>query len=174
VGNAGPLYSLAGGGYSTNIVGRGNWMDVSQDPSTGLITFGVPHLQRTPWYMQTDFDLQQDYKVGESKTVSFSATLQNLFNQQSVTAVTQTVDSGFSQNYIAPNGLTTGAGTPFYDAIFHPYNFAALANSAYTSTQPGCAATHAGCGPLTVSSGYGQPNRYQTGRTIRLQVKFTF
>jgi hypothetical protein len=174
VGNAGPLYSLAGGGYSTNIVGRGNWMDVSQDPSTGLITFGVPHLQRTPWYTQTDFDLQQDYKVGESKTLSFSATLQNLFNQQSVTAVTQTVDSGFSQNYIAPNGLTTGAGTPFYDAIFHPYNFAALANSAYTSTQPGCAATHTGCGPLTVSSGYGLPNRYQIGRTIRLQVKFSF
>jgi hypothetical protein len=171
VGNAGPLYSLAGGGYSTNIVGRGNWVDVTQDPSSGLITFGPPHLQRTPWYMQTDFNFQQNYKVAESKTLSFSATMQNLFNQRSVTAVNESIDSGFNFNYIGPNGLNLGAGTPFYDATFHPYNYAALANAAYTNT--GCAALH-GCGPLTVSSGYGLPNRYQIGRTIRLQVKFTF
>ena len=172
VGNAGPLYALAGGGYSTNIVGRGNWTNVSQDSATGLITFGSPHLQRTPWYIQTDFNLQHSYKVAESKTLSFSATLQNLFNQQSVTAVNESIDSGFNFNYIAPNGLNTGAGTPFYQSIFQPYNYAALANAAYTN--PNCSATHTGCGPLTVSSGYGQPNRYQIGRTIRLQAKFTF
>jgi hypothetical protein len=172
VGNAGPLFALAGGGYSTNIVGRGNWMDVSQDPSTGSITFGSPHLQRTPWYMQTDFNLQENYKVAESKTIAFSATLQNLFNQQSVTAVNESIDSGFNFNYIAPNGLNAANGTPFYQSIFQPYDYAALANAAYTNKN--CSATHTGCGPLTVSSGYGQPNRYQTGRTIRLQVKFTF
>jgi hypothetical protein len=172
VGNAGPLYALAGGGYSTNIIGRGNWMDVSQDPSTGAITFGTPHLQRTPWYIQTDFNLQQNYKVSESKMISFSATLQNLFNQQSVTAVNESIDSGFNYNYIAPNGLNSSAGTPFYQSIFQPYNYAALANAAYTN--PNCSATHTGCGPLTVSSGYGLPNRYQVGRTIRLQVKFSF
>ena len=171
VGNAGPLYLLAGGGYSTNIVGRGNWVDVSQDPTTGVITFGPPHLQRTPWYVQTDFNVLQNYKVSESKVVSFSATIQNLFNQRSVTAVNETIDSGFNFNYIGPNGLNTSAGTPFYDAIFHPYNYAALANSAFTNT--GCAAG-AGCGPLTVSSGHGLPNRYQLGRAIRLQVRFTF
>ena len=171
VGNAGPLYSLAGGGYSTNIVGRGNWVDVSQDPTTGEITFGPPHLQRTPWYVQTDFNVQQNYRVSESKTVSFSATMANLFNERSVTAVNESIDSGFNFNYIGPNGLNTGAGTPFYDAIFHPYNYQALANAAYTNSS--CAAGK-GCGPLTVSSGYGLPNRYQIGRTIRLQVKFTF
>jgi carboxypeptidase family protein len=171
VGNWGIQYLLAGGGYSTHIVGRGNWIDVTQDPATGAITFGTPHIQRTPWYMQTDFNLQQNYKVAESKTISFSATLQNLFNQRSVTAVSETIDSGFNFNYIAPNGLTTGAGTPFYDATFHPYNYAALANAAFTNS--GCAAKKS-CGPLTVNSGYGLPDRYQGGRAIRLQVKFTF
>jgi len=166
VGNAGPLYALAGGGYSTNIIGRGNWMDVAQDPTTGLITFGSPHLQRTPWYMQTDFNFQQNYKLGESKAISFSATLQNLFNQQSVTAVNESIDSGYNYNYIAPNGLNTGNGTPFYQSIFQPYDYQALANAATLTNKTG--------GPLTVSSGYGQPNRYQIGRTIRLQVKFTF
>jgi hypothetical protein len=121
--------------------------------------------------MQTDFNVQQNYKVSESKLVSFSATMQNLFNQRSVTAVNETIDSGFNFNYIGPNGLNSSAGTPFYDAIFHPYNYAALANAAFTNT--GCAAG-AGCGPLTVSSGHGLPNRYQLGRAIRLQVRFTF
>jgi carboxypeptidase family protein len=171
VGNAGPLYSLAGGGYSTNIVGRGNWVDVSQDPTTGQITFGPPHLQRTPWYIQTDFNVQQNYRVSESKTISFSATMANLFNERSVTAVNESIDSGFNFNYIGPNGLNTGAGTPFYSAIFQPYNYQALANNAYTNSS--CAAGK-GCGPLTVSAGYGMPNRYQIGRTIRLQAKFTF
>jgi hypothetical protein len=171
VGNAGPLYSLAGGGYSTNIVGRGNWVDVSQDPTTGQITFGPPHLQRTPWYVQTDFNVQQNYRLSESKTISFSATMSNLLNERSVTAVNESIDSGFNFNYIGPNGLNTGAGTPFYSAIFQPYNYQALANNAYTNSS--CAAGK-GCGPLTVSSGYGMPNRYQIGRTIRLQAKFTF
>jgi|HubBroStandDraft_6_1064221.scaffolds.fasta_scaffold01077_3 hypothetical protein len=171
VGSAFPLFLLAGGGYSTNIVGRGNWVDVTQDPTTGAISFGPPHLQRTPWFVQTDFNFQQNYKVSESKTLSFSATMQNLFNERSVTAVNETIDSGFNFNFIGPNGLSLAAGTPFYQSIFQPYNYAALANAAYSNS--GCSAGH-GCGPLTVSSGYGLPNRYQLGRTIRLQVKFTF
>lgn len=172
VGNAGPLYLLDGGGYSTDVVGRGQWVNVAQNPETGLITFGAPYLKRTPWYIQTDFNFQQNYKVSESKMLSFSATMQNLFNQRAVTAVNESIDSGFNFNYIAPNGFNSGAGTPFYQATFQPYNFAALANAAYTS--PLCSPTHTGCGPLTVGSGYGLPNRYQIGRTIRLQVKFSF
>jgi hypothetical protein len=110
--------------------------------------------------------------VAESKTVSFSATFANLFNQKTMTARVQTIDSGFTgSNYIALNGLPLSAGTPFYQASFQPYNYAALANAAYSNTS--CAAGH-NCGPLTVTSGYGLPDRYQTGRTIRLQVKFTF
>jgi hypothetical protein len=152
-------------------VGRGNWVDVSQDPTTGLIAFGPPHLQRTPWYLQTDFNFQQNYRVSEAKTLSFSATVQNLFNQQSVTAVNEAIDSGFANNFITPTGQNSFSGTPFYQSIFRPYNYAALANAAYTNSS--CAAGKS-CGPLTVSSGYGLPNRYQIGRTIRLAVRFTF
>ena len=169
-------FLLSGGGWSTNIVDRGKFVDVSQDPTTGAITFGPPHLQRTPWYTQTDFNVQQTYKIAESKTISFSATFTNLLNQKSMTAVVQTIDSGFAGgNFIAPSGLPLAAGTPFYDATFHPYNYAALANAAFSNTTGGggCPAKNS-CGPLTVSSGYGQPDRYQVGRAIRLQVKFTF
>jgi len=175
VGGAGPLYALAGGGYSVNVVGRGNWVNVNQDPNSGLITIGAPYLKRTPWYLQTDFNLQHNYKLSETKVLSFSATLQNLFNQRSVTAVNESIDSGFNFNYIAPNGLALGNGTPFYQATFQPYNIAALANAAPTNINCPSNSNPTGvCGPLTVSSGYGSPNRYQIGRTIRLTVKFSF
>ena len=125
---------------------------------------------RTPWYIQTDFNFQQSYKVSESKTLSFQATIQNLFNQRSVTSVEENVTSGFSYNYIAPGGLNAGKGTPFYEAAFQPYNISQLLNAAPTNTILG----GTGPGPVTVNSGYGLPNRYQLGRTIRLGVKFTF
>ena len=172
VGASAAFYALAGGAYSVNVVGRGNWVDVTQDPTTGAITFGSPHLQRTPWYTQTDFNLQQNYKLAESKTISFAATFQNLFNQRSVTAVNETIDSGFNFNYITPQGFRLAQGTPFYQASFQPYDISALSNLARTNSSCG-PGTHF-CGPLTVSSGYGLPNRYQVGRTIRLQVRFTF
>ena len=61
---------------------------------------------------------------------------------------------------------TTSDGTPFYAASFHPYSISSLLNAASVTNSTG--------GPVTVNSGYGLPNRYQLGRTIRLGVKFTF
>jgi Carboxypeptidase regulatory-like domain/TonB dependent receptor len=165
-----------GGGFPVDIVDRGKWINVSQDPTTGVITTSAPFTKRTPWYNQTDFNLQQNYKVGETKVLSFTATFTNLLNERSVTSVEGNIDSGYATaNYIAPGGFTTGDGTPFYAATFHPYNYTALMNSAPTSnTCPTKADPTSVCGPLTVSSGYGLPNRYQLGRTIRLGLRFTF
>jgi hypothetical protein len=175
VGISNAFYGLNGGGYSVYVAGKGQWVPVSQDPTTGLITTGQPYLKRTPWYLQTDFNFQQNYKVTESKLLSFSATLQNLFNERSVTAVNESIDSGFNFNFIAPGGYTLGNGPSFYQASFQPYNFSALSNAALSNVNCPSRSNPTGlCGPLTISSGYGQPNRYQIGRTIRLQVKFTF
>ena len=74
------------------------------------------------------------------------------------------------RNFIAPGGLTLGKGIPFYIAAFHPYDFAAALNSSQSNTVQGPTVP----GPVTVNSGYGQPNRYQAGRAIRLGVRFTF
>ena len=185
LGNAFPS-GLTGGAFPVYVADRGKFLPISQDPTTGLITVGNPITQRTPWYIQTDFNFQQSYKVSESKTLSFQATIQNLFNQRSVTSVEENVTSGFNYNYAAPFpqtgsvcgggqsvlppssslACTTGDGTPFYASSFHPYNISQLLNAATVTNSTG--------GPVTVNSGYGLPNRYQLGRTIRLGVKFTF
>lgn len=167
---------LTGGGFPVDIVNRGKWINVAQDPTTGLITTGAPYTKRTPWFNQTDFNFKQNWRVTESKTLSFSATIQNLLNNHSVTQYEGNIDSGYaSANYITPGGFITSAGVPFYSATFHPYNYTALANSAGSSINCPTTSNPTGvCGPLTVSSAYGQPNRWQLGRNIRLGVFFTF
>lgn len=156
-------YGFPGGfpNYPYNI---DKWIGVSQNATTGLITVGNPRLQRTPWYNQTDFNVSQSFKFGESMAVNFSATLTNLLNQRSVTAVGEQIDSNTSQNFIGPGGHWLIEGTPFYAASFHKYDTTALMNAAFSN----------GGSPLTVNSQYGFPNRYQAGRGIKLGLRFTF
>jgi hypothetical protein len=169
VGNAFP------GAFPVDVVDRGQWVNVTQDPTSGLITTSSAYTRRTPWYTQTDFNFTQNYKISEVKVLGFSATFTNLLNQRAVTNEVGAIDdTQLNFNYVAPGscppggGCTTGSGTAFYSAAEHPYNFAALMNTAPTNTL-GTAG-----GPLTVNSGYGQPNRYQVSRSIRLGVKFSF
>ena len=155
------------GGFPVDVVGRGKWANISQDPTTGLITVGNPYINRTPWFNQTDFNVQQNFKIGESKVLSFSGTLTNLLNQRAVTSVVEQIDSNTSQNYIAPGGHTLFDGTDFYSAAFHAYPLAPALNASPSNAV-------SGNGPITINSGYGQPNRYQQGRTIRIILRFTF
>jgi hypothetical protein len=156
------------GGFPVDVVGRGKWADVTQDPSTGAITIGNPYTKRTPWFTQTDFNVTQNFKISERLGLSFSGILTNLFNQRSITSVVEQVDTNISQSYIAPGGHTLFDGTAFYQAAFHSYPLGPLLNNS-----PSNAVLPNG-GPITVNSGYGQPNRYQQGRTIRIAAKLTF
>jgi hypothetical protein len=150
------------GGWPVDVVNRGKWVDLAQDPTTGEITVGSPRTFRTPWYMQSDFNLQQNYKLSETKVISFSATFQNLFNQHSVTAYNAQVDSGAAQQFLVPGGTFIANGVDFYAAAMAPFNLSQNLNNSSTG------------GPLALSSQYGQPLYYQNSRTIRLQLKFTF
>ncbi len=154
-------------GFPTDVVDRGKWVSLTQDPTTGAIAVGPTTTYRTPWYTQTDFNFTQNYKLREQKIISFSATLANLLNQRSVVAYNQQMDSAYAQNFIAPNGQNLFAGQAFYAAAERPYNIAALMNAAPTNIVNKN-------GPITVNSNYGQPYLYQVARTIRLGVKFTF
>ncbi len=152
------------GAWPVDIVNRGKWVDVTEDPATGAVTVGAPRTFRTPWYTQTDFNLQQNYKISEQKAISFSATFANLLGQRAVTAYGQQVDSNDTQSYITP-GATFIASTGFYANAERPYNVQTLLNQANFGG--------AGFGN-TISSLYGKPYLFQAPRTIRLGVKFTF
>jgi hypothetical protein len=165
------------GAFPVDVGGRGKWINLAQDPTTGLITVGNPVLKRTPWYNQTDFNLQQNYRLSEKKSLSFSATFQNLLNERSVTSVQEQMDSTYNYNYIGlgtPNAnLRLTNGTPFYEAAFQPYDIASYMNAARSNRGTPVDGVYT-YNPLTVNGGYGQPNRWQAGRNIRLGVRFTF
>jgi Carboxypeptidase regulatory-like domain/TonB dependent receptor len=168
------------GAWAVQAWGRGKWVDVTQDPTTGFITVGSPRTFRTPWYTQTDFSLQQIYKIGEEKALSFSANFTNLLNQHAVTAYNQDITSlAVTNQYItlnSPDGPGTcsfnspsnsqcyiGDGNLFYAAAERPYN---VQNQLNNFKARGVSAA--------LNSSYKTPVYYQLSRTIRLGVKFTF
>jgi hypothetical protein len=151
--------------FPVDVVDRGKWVDVTQDPSTGAVTVGPARTFRNPWYIQSDFNFQQAYKLSESKNVSFSVTFTNLFNQHSVTAVNEDINTLYTgtQQFVTPAGQNIGAGVPFYTAAMQPYSIASALN-----------VQNSNGAPITINSQYGKPLFYQLPRTIRLGVKFTF
>jgi hypothetical protein len=166
-------YSFSGsgsGGWDVYPLNRGEWVNVAQDPNTGAITVGNPYVRRAPWYIQSDLNLEQNYKVGEGKTLSFSATFVNALNQHSVTAYNEQIDTGSFQSFVSPGGNFIINGVAWYASAMAPWGTgspaAILSQNLNNSPVLG--------GPVQVSSQYGQPMYYQLSRNIRLGVKFTF
>ena len=157
-------YSYAGQPvFETDIVNRGKWIDVAQDPTTGAITTSAPYVKRTPWYTTTDFNLKQTVKLGEAKSLSFDATFTNVLNQHQVVALWQNVDSDYTgSNFITPGGTYLPNGLDFYSAAMSKYDYTALMNNGPYG------------GPITIDSQYGKPYEYAQSRNIRLALHFTF
>ena len=172
-------YSFAppAGAFPTYLVGRGKWVDVSQDPTSGAITTGNPRVFRTPWYVESDFNLQENYKIGETKVLSYSITVPNLLNQRAVTAYYPFLESQFFGQYMAPGGQTLyqANSIPAYYAYETGYNWQSLLTNmgGNTPQKPGAPAG-VGTGVATINSQYGKPYLEQISRTIRMGVKFTF
>lgn len=163
------------GGFPTLVAGRGKWIDVTQNSTTGAVTVGSPRVFRTPWYAQSDLSVGHSYKFKEAMNIRFSATATNLFNRRATTAYYSQVDSNFSSQFIAPGGHTLFDGPAFYSAAEHPYDIQASLNSAPTSPLCPTKANPTGvCGPSTVNSQYGKPYLFQISRNIRLGLRFTF
>ncbi len=52
------------------LFGRGQWVNMTTNPTTGAITLGTPYARRTPWYIQSDLSAKHDIKVGDHETIS--------------------------------------------------------------------------------------------------------
>ncbi len=150
------------GAWPVFAANRGKWLDVSEDPTTGVVTVGAPRTFRTPWLKQSDLNFQQNFKFNEEMTISFSASLINALNERSVTAYGQQIDSNTTQSFLSPNG-TFIASQGYYANAERPYNVQALLNQTNLF----------GLGN-TINSQYGKPYLFQAPRSIRLAVKFTF
>lgn len=176
------------GGYPVYPDGRGKWTPLTQDQNTGFITAGPTVVKRTPWYIQTDANLQQDFKINknnEAQIVGFELTVSNLFNQHSVTSLNSAINSSQGSSSLTPGGLPVGGlfdalGNPIgntaaqaYGNFEHAYDWKTLLNTnvnqgAITATNP------TGLSPIILNSTYGTPRSFQAARTLRFTVKYTF
>jgi hypothetical protein len=163
-----PVSSYADLGYGngqdpvegTYLFGRGQWVNATAD-STGAITLGTPSARRTPWYTQSDLNISHAIKVNknnEAQVLTFNATLANVLNQHAVVAYWGSLNSTHYPTDINPNGFNLFQGAAFYQAAETGYN----------------PATDINASGVVLSSLYGQPNLWQTGRRIRVGVAFTF
>jgi hypothetical protein len=135
---------------------RGKWVDISGN--FGNLTASNAYTRRTPWFIQSDFQLTQNHKVSESKMVTFSAIVPNIFNRRSITAYNEQIDSGQFGSFLSPGGLPFYYGAEAYSLYQHPYDWKTLLNT----------------DGIIPNSQYGKPYLYQLARSMRLQVKFTF
>jgi len=150
---------------ATYIFGRGNWSNITQD-ANGNITLGAPYARRTPWYTQTDFNLQHSVKVNknnENQVLNFNATFTNLLNQHSVTSYWEGFNSNYLGSVLLPDGQSIFSGAAFYQAAETGYSAQAAANGSGTPANG-----------IVLNGMYGQPNLWQLSRHIRLGGTFTW
>ena len=155
-------YSAAGGDnfgqFPVYPEGLGKWVDITQNPTTGQITVGNARTFRTSWFTQTDLNVKQTYKLKESQSITFDATISNALNQHEVVAYYGSVDTANVPQFIAPGGIPFYYGGEAYSLYEHPYDWKALLNT----------------DGITINSQYGKPYEYQVARNIRFQLHYNF
>jgi hypothetical protein len=147
---------------------RGKWVNINLVPNgAGVLVPTITSIgqRRTPWYIQSDASFKQEFKVNktnEAQVLTFEVNAINLFNRQTPTGFYSQLDSAFNQSFLNPGGAFS------YSAFEHPYDWKGLLSN--TTGLSGPAA-----GPAIVgNSQYGKPFIFQTPRSMRLAVRFTF
>jgi hypothetical protein len=151
------------------VEGRGKFVNVTRDPTTGNWVEGSVTDARTPRFTQSDISAYQDFhvsKTNERLVARVGADCFNCLNQHSVVVI--------AQNLIRTSGInpatcgTAGTNCTAIGAANAGFDYGALMTKGYDYI--GLANSQ----NRTLSSLYGQPQQWQNPRTMRFQVRFTF
>ena len=151
------------------VEGRGKWVDMTRDPSTGNWVEGKVYDKRTPDYVQTDLSLYQDFHVSKSNErmiARVGAECVNCFNQHHPTIITSNL---LRTGFIKPAACgTAGTNCTAAESAAAGFDYGVTNGKGYDFT------SLANSGGLILGSTYGLPQAWQAPRTLRFQVKFTF
>ncbi|MGH9524376.1 MAG: hypothetical protein ACRD3E_17770, partial [Terriglobales bacterium] len=140
------------------VEGRGKFVTISVDPTTGQWkSTGVTNA-RGKIFSQTDFSLAQDFHVSKSNerlVLGLEGNITNLFNQHSPTIYGQSLDSLQYGGGISPD-LTTN--TTDYHTLMHGYDYVTVANAQ----------------GVPAAADYGHPLQFQGARSMRFKIRFSF
>jgi hypothetical protein len=153
--------------------GRGNFVNLTRDPSGNIVAGDVVHNARTDALFQTDFNLKHEIVIKESQRLSFEANFINLLNQRASVAAYQFM---IPTNLVSPNRASRFPGDPGVDwgKVMNGYNYIDALNGTGAFAGNVSGTTTRIQAPLTLASRYGMPNLFQVARNLRLQIRFTF
>jgi hypothetical protein len=144
--------------------GRGNLVQFHRDAATGnLVKDGVIEGARTPAYLQTDFNLKQEFHVNkehENRVLSFEIDAFNLLNQHAAVAFNENPFAGGNliHNPVAKNPAIPADPGIGWNKLMTGYDYVAQANTE----------------KAILANRYGLPQVFQAARTFRLAARYTF
>jgi hypothetical protein len=157
VSTAWPVVSTSAVQFSED---QGNWVPISRDSSGNIVAGAVQHGRRTPAYLQTDANLTHYIHVSkehENRRLGAEVNFSNLLGQHSVV--------GYNQVPLTAATYASTSSNPIgidWNTMMSGWDYVGVSNNDPKT------------GNKIVSSTYGMPNLFQSGRQIRLKVAFTF
>ena len=156
--------SVNPGGAPVFLEGRGKFVQLTRDPTTGNFIAGAISNARTPIFANTDFSLAHEFHVSRTSErlhLRLEANISNIFNQHSPLVISQNMVRTGSITP-APCGTNCPApgvtGSDYSVLEKNGYDYIGALNS----------------GALTLSSLYGQAAQWQTPRNMRFGLTFKF
>jgi hypothetical protein len=152
------------------VEGRGKFIDVTRDSSTGNWVAGAVSDRRTPMFSQSDVSVSQDFRISKSSEhakARVGVDVFNVLNQHSPVIINQNlIRTGFINN-VAVCGtpgtnctptMADNAGFDYGALMTKGYDYVAASNSS----------------SKILNSLYGHPTFWQNRRSMRFQVVVTF
>ena len=140
--------------------GRGTFVDATM--GNGLVVFGDGYERRTESFSQTDLNFSHEFKVSktnEALRLGFEANVLNVFNQRNILNHDQLLNDAGSITQRVDGHLD-------YHQFMTGYDWKTMANSANLDEDVD--------NDFTVNPSYGRANMWQTGRSMRFKIKFSF
>jgi hypothetical protein len=165
------------------VVGQGNWINFSQDPTTGdIVQNSISKGKRTPWLVQSDLSVTHEVKVSKSNEALRLGVTLNVFNVFNQRAPITLYNSPLAAGYTTPTAASGSVLSWDYLSLMNNFNYMAIMNDKTTkvvtdssgNTQTVYGGPNTNGSPNTLSNRYGHPVFYQDARAMRLQIKFTF
>jgi hypothetical protein len=145
--------------------GRGNFTHFTRAANGDLVKVDTLNNARSDPFIQTDLSIHHEIPMKEGMRLEFEGNIINLFNQRSILGVSEFV---IPTGLINPSRAARFQGDPQVDfgKVMNGYNYVDALNGAgaFAGVQS----------KLTLASLYGMPNSFQSGRAIRLALRFVF
>ena len=147
---------------------QGNWVNLARAADGTISATSITHDRRTPAYLQTSGTLSHYIHLSkdhEERRLGAEFNVINILNQHAVTSLYNIALT--TATY--PNQASTAANPTGFNflPLLTGWDYVGISNNGV----PGQTTNN---GNKTISNRYGQPNLFQNGRQIRIQIAYKF